>query len=374
MTKWRTKKVGDCLTIKHGRSQKEVECKNGEYPILGTGGEIGKTNTFLCDKPSVLIGRKGTIDKPQYMDTPFWTVDTLFYSDVHDDMSAKFLFYVFNTIDWMNYNEASGVPSLSASTVSSIKIRVPEFTEQEAIVEEVKKFDDYLEKVEKKLEASRRLKKGLAQQIFSGKLRFKDDNGQDFPDWVNKKIGEITVERIEKTVDNNQHDILTSSRKGIFKQDEYFGKNVASKDNVGYKIIHNGDFVYRTMTDDDTFVFNYNDKFEIGLVSPAYAVFYIRGILPSILRELLNGETVACQLLSVIQGGTRKSLKFSSLKTIRLKIPALDEQQKIADFLSNIDEMINLLEQLLESAKNQKKWLLDNLVTGNIRLKEFRDE
>ena len=71
-------KYGDVLKIKSGRDQKQVECENGQYPILGTGGEIGRSNSYLYNKPSVLIGRKGTINKPQYMETPFWTVDTLF--------------------------------------------------------------------------------------------------------------------------------------------------------------------------------------------------------------------------------------------------------------------------------------------------------
>lgn len=68
---WSVKKLKECLEIKHGKPQHEVEDKNGIYPILASGGEIGRTNSFLCNKPSVLIGRKGTIDKPQYMDTPF---------------------------------------------------------------------------------------------------------------------------------------------------------------------------------------------------------------------------------------------------------------------------------------------------------------
>ena len=87
---WEVKRLRDVLTICHGRSQNEVEVKDGPYPILATGGQIGKANRYLYDKPSVLIGRKGTIDQPQYMDTPFWTVDTLFYSTMHDSNNAKF--------------------------------------------------------------------------------------------------------------------------------------------------------------------------------------------------------------------------------------------------------------------------------------------
>jgi type I restriction enzyme S subunit len=117
---WTTHRIGEILKILHGKSQRGVEDRNGAFPILATGGQIGTANHFLYDKPSVLIGRKGTIDQPQYMDTPFWTVDTLFYSQVFEPNCAKFIFYVFCLIQWKQYNEASGVPSLNASTIERI--------------------------------------------------------------------------------------------------------------------------------------------------------------------------------------------------------------------------------------------------------------
>ena len=72
--KWEVKKFGEVLNVKHGKSQKEIIDGNGKYPILATSGIIGKTNAYLYDKPSVLIGRKGTIDAPQFMDKPFWAI------------------------------------------------------------------------------------------------------------------------------------------------------------------------------------------------------------------------------------------------------------------------------------------------------------
>jgi len=113
---WETKRLGEVLTVCHGKNQKEVEVIDGEYPILATGGQIGTANRPLFCRPSVLIGRKGTIDRPQFMDTPFWTVDTLFYTDIKEGHSAKWLFYRFLLIDWASYNEASGVPSLNRAS------------------------------------------------------------------------------------------------------------------------------------------------------------------------------------------------------------------------------------------------------------------
>lgn len=169
--KWSKRRIGDLLTIKHGKSQHEIEDQNGIYPILATGGKIGQTNRFLSDKPSVLIGRKGTIDRPQYADTPFWTVDTLFYSDIHDGNSAKFIFYRFCLIDWLIHNEASGVPSLNAKTIENIEIDAPEPDEQNAIAYLISSMDLEIDALENRLIKAQQIKQGMMQELLTGRIR-----------------------------------------------------------------------------------------------------------------------------------------------------------------------------------------------------------
>ncbi len=168
---WETKKLGEMLTICHGKSQRGIETEDGIYPILATGGQIGSTNSYICDKPSVLIGRKGTIDQPQYMDTPFWTVDTLFYSNVKNGNSAKFLFYLFWRFDWKRYNEASGVPSLNAKTIEGIEAKCPEPHEQEAIATVLTDMDAELAALDQRLTKTRNLKQAMMQELLTGKTR-----------------------------------------------------------------------------------------------------------------------------------------------------------------------------------------------------------
>ena len=168
---WEVKRLGELLTICHGKSQRDVAATDGLYPILATGGEIGRANRFLYDKPSVLIGRKGTIDQPQYMDTPFWTVDTLFYSEVHEPNHAKFIFYRFCLIDWKQHNEASGVPSLNARTIENIEINSPEPDEQEAIATIFSDMDAEIAALETKLTKARQIKQGMMQELLTGRIR-----------------------------------------------------------------------------------------------------------------------------------------------------------------------------------------------------------
>lgn len=168
---WEVKKLGEALTIKHGKSQHEVVADSSPYPILASGGQIGTASHFLYDKPSVLIGRKGTIDRPQYIESPFWTVDTLFYSIVHAPNSAKYLFYQFCLIDWRQYNEASGVPSLNARTIEQIEVLLPSPTEQTAIAQILSDIDAELVALERKLTKARQVKQGMLHQLLTGQVR-----------------------------------------------------------------------------------------------------------------------------------------------------------------------------------------------------------
>lgn len=169
---WEEKKLGEVLRIRHGKSQKEVVDGNGIYPILASGGVIGRAKSFLYNKPSVLIGRKGTIDEPQFMETPFWCVDTLFYSEINDEYNAKFIYYMFKLIDWYAYNEASGVPSLNAKTIELIEKHIPKSkTVQKQIAQILSDMDIEIQELERKLDKYKMIKQGMMQNLLTGKIR-----------------------------------------------------------------------------------------------------------------------------------------------------------------------------------------------------------
>ena len=110
------------------------------------------------------------------MDQPFWTVDTLFYSEVKKNNNVKFLYYIFLIINWKLYNEGSGVPSLSASTISSIKISIPkEEKEQTAIANILTTTDEEITTLEKKLSIIKDQKKCLLNNLITGTIRTPED-------------------------------------------------------------------------------------------------------------------------------------------------------------------------------------------------------
>lgn len=161
---WEEKSIGNILSIGSGRDYKHLNL--GNVPVYGTGGLMTYVDRFLHRGETVCIGRKGTIDKPMYFNGDIWTVDTLFYTHTFVDSIPKYVFYVFQSINWKQHNEASGVPSLSKSTIEQISIKVPSVPEQTKIADFLSAIDEKIELVSTQIEETQEYKKGLLQQMF----------------------------------------------------------------------------------------------------------------------------------------------------------------------------------------------------------------
>ena len=140
-------RIGDILSIGNGKDYQHLN--EGDIPVYGTGGLMCHVNESLYDGESVCIGRKGTINKPIFLKGRFWTVDTLFYTHSYKGVLPRFCYHLFCTIDWLTYNEASGVPSLSKSTIEKIPVLIPTIEMQGKIVQ-------ILDTIEKKVDTDRK--------------------------------------------------------------------------------------------------------------------------------------------------------------------------------------------------------------------------
>lgn len=195
---WKEYKLKSLCEIGNGKDYKHLG--RGNIPVYGSGGYMTSVNDFLYDGESVCIGRKGTIDKPIFLIGKFWTVDTLFYTHSFHNCLPKFLYLIFQKINWYKYNEAGGVPSLSKTTIGEINVFVPvgkngELKEQQKIVDCIFSLDELIEATTQKVEALKEHKKGLMQRLFpaEGKnvpdLRFPEFQGTSA--WEEKKLGDI---------------------------------------------------------------------------------------------------------------------------------------------------------------------------------------
>ena len=148
--------LGELVTIKYGKNQKKVQSEEGTIPIFGTGGFMGYATHALYDKPSVLIGRKGTINKVRYVDYPFWTVDTLFYTEVNEDIVIpKYLYYLMSLLNLDVYNEGTTIPSLRTETLNRIEFIIPDIKYQELVL-------SVIEPIHKKIKLNEEINDNLA--------------------------------------------------------------------------------------------------------------------------------------------------------------------------------------------------------------------
>lgn len=203
----------ELMKIKYGKNQKKVEDENGEFPILGTGGVMGYANKFLYDKPSVLIGRKGSISKVKYIDKPFWTVDTLFYTEINENKALPlYIYYYLSQIDFNYYNEGTTIPSLRTETLNKIEIYLPNIKVQNKIV-------DFLSNIDKKIELNTKIISNLeqlSQTLFKQwfiDFEFPNEEGEPYKssggEMVESELGEIpkgwtvnTLGNIVNVIDN----------------------------------------------------------------------------------------------------------------------------------------------------------------------------
>lgn len=188
-------KLKDLVNIKYGKNQKNVKNPRGEYPILGTGGIMDYADDFLYDKPSVLIGRKGSIGKVKYIEEPFWTIDTLFYTIVNENLVIpKYLYYKLSQIDFNYYNEGTTIPSLRTETLYKIDIDLPKKNIQKKVVNLLNTIDKKIENNQKIITNLEELSQTLFKRWFVD-FEFPDENGNPYKssggEMIDSELGEI---------------------------------------------------------------------------------------------------------------------------------------------------------------------------------------
>nr|WP_228140697.1 restriction endonuclease subunit S [Acinetobacter sp. TGL-Y2] len=186
---WANLKYKDVLNIKYGKDHKSLS--DGEIPVYGTGGIMRYVDKFLYEGESILIGRKGTIDQPKYVNEKFWTVDTLFYTEIKENSVPFFLFQHALQVNWLGLNEATGVPSLNTTSINNVDISLPSKEEQTKIASFLSAVDEKISQLTQKHKLLSQYKQGMMQKLFSQQIRFKADDGSEFGEWEEIALGKI---------------------------------------------------------------------------------------------------------------------------------------------------------------------------------------
>ena len=300
--------------------------------------------------------------------SPAYTVFRIQNVDKHYPYFWKYIFssiQFIKKLELITYGVRDG-RSISFKDFSQFKFLFPPLKEQKKIAEFLSSVDELLEQEKIKLENLKEYKKGLLQNLFPKEnqkvpdLRFPEFKNSGY--WEEKQLGELTFDINEHNNSNSIKVLSVTNTYGIVEQEEVFKKIIASEDLSNYKVIKKGDIAYNPSRINVGSV-DILHKYELGIMSPMYVVVRCQAnILNNVfLKQWLISNTFYSLLERNLQGGVRKSLPYNLFKEMKILIPSLKEQQKIADFLSSVDELIIEQVKKIQILQEYKQGLLQKL-------------
>ena len=360
--KFDTYRLSDLAEIKYGKNQRKVVDDDGSVPIYGTGGLMGYANQALYDKPSVLIGRKGTIDRVKFVDHPFWTVDTLFYTKINDEIVIpKYLYYAMSLLDLMKYNEGTTIPSLRTETLNRLELSIPSLAYQEEIL-------SILVPIEEKIKNNEEINKNLFQQAQAlYKDRFIDlapYDGTLPADW---RTG--TVSEIIQLHDSKRIPLSSRERADLAKVYPYYGATSI----MDYVDRYLFDGIYLLLGEDGTVV---DDK-GFPILQYVEGKFWVNNHAHIISGK--NGFSVELLYLlfsltnvqSIVTGAVQPKISQANLNRVSVIIPSQEELQAFDSTIQPIFVEIRNLRAENDRLAATRDALLPKLMSGDIDVSDL---
>jgi type I restriction enzyme S subunit len=348
-------RLSEVARIRNGRDYKHLA--SGDVPVYGTGGVMTRVDSAAHQGPSVLIPRKGSLDKLYYVDEPFWTVDTIFYTEIDDtQLVPKFFYYFLATQHLEELNQAGGVPSLTQAVLNALRIPVPPLEVQREIVRILDLFTTLEAELEAELEARRRQYAHYRDSLLTfpeGGLR-----------WVTLgDLGKVSMcKRVFKSDTTPQGDI-PFFKIGTFggTPDAYISRNLYEEYRNRYSFPKKGDVLISAAGtigraipydgkpayfQDSNIVWIDNDE---SLVTNEFLRYWLR---------VVNWAT---------DGGTIRRLYNDNIRRAKIPVPPLDEQARIVAILDKFDALVNDLSvglpAELAARRKQYEYYRDRLLT-----------
>lgn len=274
---------------------------------------------------------------------------------IRSELNGAFLSNQINSVRKLNIAKVAqgkSIVHLQADELKKINISFPRIAEQQKIANFIDLLDQRIDTQSKIIEDLQTLKISICDKVFEDTT---------YPEY---KLKDVLSERIEKSNVNNQYEILSSTIKGLFTQKEYFDKDIASSNNIGYKIVHLYDII---ISPQNLWMGNitFNQRFTNGLVSPSYKIYIINNNFDMyyIANMLKTKRAMYKYICSSQQGASvvRRNLNMDDFLSLSFNIPDINKQRKIGLLLNTIDKRIDLEQTYLTKLNQQKKFLLKNM-------------
>ena len=382
---WEEKDFYSCVNIINGQVNptespyvdmkhiglENIEKHTGRLLYVKTAREEKLTSgKYYFDRNTVLYGKI----RPELGKVYFSEFEGICSADIYPleplkGVSPQYLKYLITDRRFYRYavtvSMRTGMPKVNRQDLGGYFFMVQSISEQTKIADTLLTWDKAIELKEKLIEEKKNQKTGLMQKLLTGKVRLPGFNGVTNLVKLDSYIREIKT----KNKDDKETRVLSvTNRQGFILQEDQFDRIVASKNLTNYKIIKKGQFAYNPSRVNVGSI-DLLTNFESGLLSPMYVVFQCKKeLLSDYLYHFLKSDTFLNIIPNLLQGSVRDSLSFDSLGLVRLFIPTIEEQSAIAERFNLFDKEILLLEKEVEYLKEQKKGLMQLLLTGIVRV------
>jgi type I restriction enzyme, S subunit len=361
---WERCRLDKVAELQRGFDLPKRQRVDGEVPVIASGGCVGYHNEYRATAPAVVTGRYGTIGDVFFLEENCWPLNTaLWVKDFHGN-DEKFVYYLLSRIDYKKFSDKTGVPGVNRNDLHAIKILSPPYFEQKKIAHVLGVFDSALGLASNLVRNAKTQKKALMQQLLTGNRRlpgFKDK-------WSHHKLGELFAERAE----TDRHDLpllSITAKQGVINREDVGRKDSSNEDKSKYRRICFGDIGYNTMR-------MWQGVSALsgleGIVSPAYTIVVPNdGIDAEFMSYLFQLPRTIHDFYRFSQGLTSDTwnLKFRHFKEVSVRVPDYQEQQAIATVLSQCDKQIVFYSQLRDRLGEERKALMQQLLTGKRRVK-----
>lgn len=378
---WNKRTFRDSVSLEYGKSPKGILDDDGPYPVIGTSGVTGRGSAFLFDGASTVVGRKGTIDKPLFVEGRFWTIDTAYYLRGYKETDPKWFYYRLVSADLSKFNEATGVPSLNRDTFYSIQYLHPPLPEQQKIAAILTSVDNVIEKTEVQISKLQDLKKGMMQELLTkgiGHTEFKDSPYGRVPsDWRVCELREFLT-----TITYGFTNPMPESESGPYM--------ITAKDVIEGRVVYES--ARRTSQDAYDSLLTNKSRPQVGdvlltkdgtlgrvalvdrpgiCVNQSVAVLRLKNsISVKFVKYLLESPPYQRKMLDDAGGTTIKHIYITVVDKMVVAVPKeRSEQDKIVEILDSLNSRIMLSENKADVARSMKKALMQDLLAGKVRVK-----
>ncbi len=391
---WAICRLKNLATIKNGQDYKSVQTDDG-YPVMGSGGQFTFASKFMYDKPSVLLGRKGTIDKPLYINEPFWTVDTMYYTELNEGFDAKYLHYLALTIQFSRYSTNTALPSMTQEHLSNYKFSVPKAeSERNKITEfldlETAKIDNLIEKQQQLIELLKEKRQAVISHAVTKGLNPDVPMKDSGVEWLGEVPAHWGVTRLKyecRNIVDCPHSTPNYTDEGeypaIRTADILAGHldlencrrvTEAVYDERNFRLIPKaGDIIYSRE----------GERFGIGAPIPegakvclAQRVMLFRAkSTPGYLMWALNSSSTYTQAQQDCIGSTSPHVNVDTIKNFNLAWPPENEREEISNFihqtLDSVESLTVHLTEKLTLLQERRTALISAAVTGKIDVRDW---